>query len=1353
LFARQVALQQVNQRGRERFKLHIQQVTNAILGRMQGCEQVLKGVAGLFAASEFVAKPEWQRFADSLELSKRYPGMVTVGFIANVPPIRWPSFVASNPDFTVYATNASAADGSFFVVQRVSSQLANPPLPGLNIASDIRLREAAELARDTGESALTQRIKWETNGERPADEKAPTVLLLTPVYDKGFPNTIDERRSSLDGWAFAAIVLKDFMEELDDRNQQTEFEIFDGNRRNATSLLFDADDVLQSPEAETSSFWTRELITLTLGQRIWSLHFRTSRVFDAATDYTEPHLLTFGGICISFLLFGITRSLASTRQRALVLAHEMTEKFRIQERAVISSNNGIFITDSSAPHNPIIYANPALERITGYGADELIGRDPRFLMRDDFNQPDLLKLEQAMAEGEECQAVLRSYRKDGSLFWNELSVSPVRDEHGIVNHFVGITEDITERKRADEILRATSALQRAILDSAGYAVISTSAEGLIRIFNSAAERMTGYKAAEVIGRPTSILIHDWTEVERRARELSAELGRPVSPDFEVFVAKARLGRADEHEWTYVTKSGKKLPVLLSVTPVRDERGVILGFMGIASDITERKRSESQLKQARQAAEAASRTKGEFLANMSHEIRTPMNAVMGMIELGLATELTREQRGYLTAARNSAVDLLTIINDVLDFSKIEAGKLELHPEPFQLRDALGLGLKTFSLRAAEKGLELSLRVHPDVPDTLEGDAARLRQILNNLVSNALKFTEQGEVEVDVTLAGSETEQRNKGEYEQTGKGEKMAESQQASRPGAQHAKPHLPAGRPANLPAVLLHFRVRDTGIGVALDKQKTIFEAFTQADASVTRRYGGTGLGLAIAARLCRLMGGNIWVESLSSVVVATSATVPVVPASGKGAAASPGPLRRVDQPGQGSTFHFTAAFADCGLSIADYQLKTGNQRSAIPWQALDGERVLVVDDNATSRRILCEMLANWRMVPEAAASTHEALVALQNAEREAGQSASRPAGQSRFRIVLLDASMPGSDSFSLAREINRDPETAPAIIMMLSSTKRSEEISRCHAAGVQQYLIKPVGQSELLDALLRREAPDVRREEPPPASCLAPYASRLSPLRVLLAEDNSVNRELATTVLQKLGHIVRAVWNGQEALNSWSQGDFDLILMDVQMPILDGLEATVRIRQQEEGTGQHIPIIGLTAHAMKGDRELGLSAGMDEYLTKPIQLDDLARAIEKLAPDYPDESAPAPPRPESQPAAQESRPTFDPERLLKSFGGDSGALRRLVSLFVESTPPIVENIRHAAQKRDTSALHREAHTLKGSLTLFDDPELRRAAADLERPARTGDTDKAVQAASTLVRLMDPFLESLRRWLDRQSEV
>jgi CheY-like chemotaxis protein/HPt (histidine-containing phosphotransfer) domain-containing protein len=333
----------------------------------------------------------------------------------------------------------------------------------------------------------------------------------------------------------------------------------------------------------------------------------------------------------------------------------------------------------------------------------------------------------------------------------------------------------------------------------------------------------------------------------------------------------------------------------------------------------------------------------------------------------------------------------------------------------------------------------------------------------------------------------------------------------------------------------------------------------------------------------------------------------------------------------------------------------------------------------------------------------------------------------------LLDAAMPGADGFGLAQEINHRRETAPTIIMMLSSMDRPEEISRCRAVGVERYLIKPIGQSELLDALLRRADAAGPAETTRPAGLeLAP---RVSPLRVLLAEDNSVNRELASTVLQKLGHSVEAVWNGQEVLDSWKDGGFDLILMDVQMPILDGLETTARIRQQEAVTGEHIPIIGLTAHAMKGDREHGLAAGMDEYLTKPLQLEDLARAIEKLAP-------------REKSAARETRAAFDPAQLLRSFGGDKAALRRLVGLFVESTPPIIESIRLATHNRDARALHQAAHTLKGSLTLFEDVDLRRAAADLERHVRTGDTNKAVETASRLVRILEPFQESLRRWLN-----
>jgi PAS domain S-box-containing protein len=833
----------------------------------------------------------------------------------------------------------------------------------------------------------------------------------------------------------------------------------------------------------------------------------------------------------------------------------MTEKFRIQERAVIASSNGIFITDASAPNNPLLYANAAMEKITGHWAPEMTGRGVEYFLGDDTRQSGLGKLRDAMAAGRECRTVLRCRRRNRSACWMEVTLSPVRDADGIVNYFVGVAEDITERRRAEEELRATNALQRAILDSAGYAVISTSPDGLIRIFNAAAERMTGYRAAEVIGKPASMLIHDWTEAERRARELSAEMGRPIAPDFEVFVAKARLGHADEHEWTYVRRDGSKLPVLLSVTPVRDEQGVILGFMGIASDITERKRGEAQLQQATLAAQAANRAKGEFLANMSHEIRTPMNAVIGMTELALGTELTGEQRGYLTAARNSAADLLTIIDDVLDFSKIEAGKLELHEAPFRLRDALEAGLKAFSVRAAEKQLELCLRVAPEVPDSVMGDAGRLRQILNNLVGNALKFTDHGEVVVDVMLDSD------------------------------------LPVG-PGRM---ALRFLVADTGIGIPPDKQKVIFEEFTQADASVTRQYGGTGLGLAIADKLCRLMGGEIWVDS---------------------------------QVGIGSRFHFTAKFE---LAPSAFPAQANRL------EALEGTRVLVVDDNDTSRKILCEMIENWRMVATPAASV--------DAGRNVVLDAIGPGRE--YAFVLIDSMMPTGEGFELAGEIVRREDPVPQVIMMLSSAGNPEELRRCREAGIDTYVTRPVGQSELLNALFHGAAVLADRPESLEPSSDG-KASGAGSFRVLLAEDNPVNRELATTVLHKLGHSVVTVSNGREAVEAWQGGGIDLILMDVQMPAMDGLEATALIRQREQGTGQRIPIVGLTAHAMKGDREHGLATGMDDYITKPLRMEELLRAIRRWAPNS-------------------LTADFDQARLLHALGGDQAAARRLVEIFLVS--------------------------------------------------------------------------------------
>lgn len=578
----------------------------------------------------------------------------------------------------------------------------------------------------------------------------------------------------------------------------------------------------------------------------------------------------------------------------------------------------------------------------------------------------------------------------------------------------------------------------------------------------------------------------------------------------------------DREEECTNENGDKIFLLTTKVPLLDNRGQVTGIVGVGRNITLRLKAERAMQKAREAAEAASQAKSEFLANMSHEIRTPLNGITGMTDLALDTDLTAEQREYLETVKTSSDSLLNVINDILDFSKIEAGKIDLEAVNFNLRDCLETTLKTLALRAGEKSLELLCEIAPEVPDVVEGDSGRLRQVLVNLVGNAIKFTDKGEVALSVRLEIEGGDDR-------------------------------------------LLRFTVSDTGIGVPFEKQKMIFDPFTQADTSTTRKYGGTGLGLTISSRLVHMMDGRIWLES---------------------------------EPHRGTQFHFTVRFKHVG----------GNApiEALVPTEILRGIKVLVADDNATNRRILEAMPKRWEMKLKSVASGEEAL-----AELSAAGKAAEP-----YALILTDMHMPEMDGFQLVERIRQMPELSTATILMLTSSESRGDAERCKKLGVSAHLLKPIRQSELRDAIARVVGARVQESALPlntRYSLRVPRAP-FEALRILLAEDNLVNQRLMIRLLEKKGHQVVVAADGREALTALAKDSYDLVLMDIQMPEMNGMEATARIREKEKVTGGHQPIVALTAHAMKGDQELCLAGGMDGYLAKPIRAQELDLILDQYA-------------------------------------------------------------------------------------------------------------------------------------------
>jgi PAS domain S-box-containing protein len=893
---------------------------------------------------------------------------------------------------------------------------------------------------------------------------------------------------------------------------------------------------------------------------------------------------------------------------------ESEQRFRM---FVDHASDAFFLLDDK---RVILDVNRQACRSLGYSREELIGMTPTDL-DEGFTQFDLADLERRLDAGAAVSFESRHRRKDGTVFPVEIRAQAFCEGGRLF--VVALARDVTDRKRAEDALRASEERFRGTFENAAVGIAHEDLTGRFLRLNEQFCTILGYPAHELVGKTLFEVTHPDDLAEDLARFNALTRGEMSSYTMEK---------------RYIRKDGSPVWAHLTVSLQFDPAGMPAYCIKIIQDISQRKRLEDELRRAKELAEAANRAKDEFLANVSHEIRTPMNAILGMTELALDSPLADYQRQHLKTVKSAADNLLAILNDLLDFSKIEAGKLELHPADFSLRATLGETLRTLAIRAHEKGLELVSHVRPEVPDALVGDASRLRQVLLNLVGNAIKFTEEGEVVLRVESASEATQEE---------------------------ANPR---------------FAVSDTGIGIPREKQATIFRAFEQEDSSTTRRFGGTGLGLAIAARLVDLMGGTITVES---------------------------------DPAGGSTFKFTARFGR--------QPHPPEPVADRPPAWLSKLAVLIVDDNATCRRTLEEWLRGWQMEPLTREDGVGALDAMKHSA-----ALGRP-----FPLVLLDDRMPDTDTLSLAATIKENAQPAITRVVLLCSGDRSADVTCPRRAPIDARLSKPVQQDELLETIYRvtRRQTGGSKEATHPAPPSAPTArpSDTKSLRILVAEDNDFNAQLIEQLATRRGHQVTVAHDGREALALAKREAFDLLLLDIHMPELDGFHVVQTVRARERTSGGHLPVIALTASARQEERERCLAAGMDEFLSKPIRSAELWTTVDRLLVAHP-------------PEARGVSALLDAVVLWDVCGGDAGVLERLCSTFRSQLPDHLMAVSDALRQQHAPGLRNSAHKLSGMLAAFS-TVAGRVASELEDRAARGELD----GAATLVAELESMAHELTR--------
>jgi len=1236
-----VTQRQTDEAEHARFERLNERILTAIRSRVDSAAQTVSGARALYEASDNVSRRDWVTYVNSISSYVSH-GVVGVGLVERVPRSRLDEFeLQQRAEWDQRFTVDRGGTGEWlYLVTRIEPIEQNMNALGLDIAAGTTRRSAAEQAMRENRLVLTRRLRV-IDGMR----EVPGFLLFAPIYRDNTPvATPEERVAAVRGWTYASLRIDQLLENVGaNTEQQVDFEVFEGDAATMRTLLYDADGHLgQSEETravDAGAFRDRTFHTharLDLYGRTWTVFFSTRPEFDAAGNRTLPRVILLGGLLATALATVMAWALVNSRSRALTLADSMTESLRTAEAearrlALVASRtaNAVGLADAEGR---VQWINEGFTRLFGYTLDEARGHfGPHLIRGAKTSKATLLAVTKAAREGRDFHDEMLHYAKDGREVWCDFEMRPIRDADGSVTGFMSIQLDITARKRAEEELKRQEAVFRFILNALPMGVSWTSYGAATETWvNDTVLRITGLERAAALDPAVYQKItdpEDWprqeaeyarirrgesdgfslekryrrrdgrfvecqltvqvfrdadgkiqqevsavvdiTEIKQFQREIArkeaqfrfifesvpvglswAIAGRDAETrmlngehikitgvnaeeasaqadiyrirthpeDWErqqALVARMQAGEIDHFviDKRYVHPGGRIVWVRLFRRLYREAGGPDAQELNALVDITELKHAQEESSRAKEAAERANSAKSQFLAMMSHEIRTPMSGVVGMTSLLLDTPLNAEQRDFVETIRVSGDALLTIINDILDFSKIESGHMELEVAPFTLREVVEGALDLLATKAAEKRIDLLYEIADGVPGTIEGDSARLRQVLVNLLNNSIKFTERGEVLLSIAAA---------------------------------------PAGDRTELT-----FAVRDTGIGISPEGQARLFKSFSQVDASTARKYGGTGLGLAISKRLVEFMGGRMWVESIE---------------------------------GAGSTFSFTIRAKALPAKPVRFQA-TGIK--------LEGLRLLILDDNHTNCRILATLASRWGMQARVAHSGPEALRWLEQGEE--------------FDVGIIDMQMPEMDGRAFAERARklRDPRQMPMVLLSsLGSRETGGERTLFSAS-----LLKPAKPSQLFDAVVdslhaARGGSEVPGRKAEPA--LSAGAPGTRPEKVLLAEDNVVNQKVAAAMLGRLGFRPDVVANGLEVLEAVRRQRYQIIVLDVQMPEMDGFETARRLIAQLPDPAMRPYLIALTANAMQGDREHCLAAGMDDYLTKPVKAAELSAALER---------------------------------------------------------------------------------------------------------------------------------------------